>query len=78
MQRAVGSVRNGDQVIGAESLPAPVAVELIAAGTEQCFAARIGTGLHGKSNVPGVFVILHGKAVEVGVAGGASGGIEVL
>jgi len=35
VQRAVGSVRDRDEVVGAERLAASIAVELIAAGTER-------------------------------------------
>ena len=78
MQRAGGSVRDRDQVIGAERLAASVAVELIAAGAEQLAADRIGAGADFQEEIAAVFVVLDRKTFKERVAGGAGGGVELL
>ena len=76
VQRAVGSVRDRYQVVGAERLAASIAVELIAAGTEHRAASR--AGMHFQEGIAAVFVVFDRKAFKERVAGGARGGCEGL
>jgi hypothetical protein len=58
-------------VVGAERVAASVAVELVAAGTQQFAADGIGAGVDFQECVPAVFVVLDRKALEESIAGGA-------
>jgi len=59
-------------MIGAEGVPAAVAVELIAAGAEQFTASGVSAGVDFENGIAdSVFVVIEGEAVEVCVAGGA-------
>src|ERR1019366_231505 len=64
VRRAVGSVRDRDQVIGAERLAASVAVELIAAGAEQFLANGIGAGADFQDGVSIIPVVFNGKTFK--------------
>jgi hypothetical protein len=63
-------------VVDAERLAASIAVELIAAGTEQFFASR--TGVDFQEDIAAVFVVFDRKTFKERVTGGAGGGIELL
>ena len=64
-------------MIGAERLPASIAVELAAAGTEQLAAIAVGARVHFEDNAAGaIFVVLERQALEQGVAIGAGSGRE--
>ena len=77
VERPIRTVRNRYQVIGTERFAAPVAVELIAAGTKQGGAVGLGAGRLGNRDVPGaVFVVVYRDAVEIRVATGAGGGSD--
>jgi hypothetical protein len=76
VQRAVGAVRYRHEVVGAESLAASIAVELIAAGTEHLAASRAGVNF--QEGLAAVFVVFDRKTFEERVAGGAGGGGEGL
>ena len=77
MQRSVGAVRHGDQVVGAECLATSVAMELIAAGAEELAAGGVRTRADFEEGVAAVFVVLDRNAIEVGIAIGAGGGSEL-
>jgi len=63
-------------MVGAERLPASIAVKLVAAGTQHLVAVGIGTGVHFQDCVSAIFVVLDGKALKEGVACGAGSGGE--
>jgi hypothetical protein len=62
-------------VVDAERLAASIAVELIAAGTEQFFASR--TGVDFQEDIAAVFVVFDRKTFKERVAGGAGGESEM-
>ena len=76
VQRAVGSVRDRYQVVGAERLAASIAVELIAAGTEH--RAASGAGVDFQEGIAAVLVVFDRKTFKECVAGGAGSGGELL
>ena len=76
VQRAVGAVRDRDEVVGTERLAASIAVELIAAGTEHGAASR--AEVHFQEGIAAVFVVFDRKTFKERVAGGAGGGVELL
>jgi hypothetical protein len=76
VERSVGSVRYGHEVVGAERLAASIAVELIAAGTEHRSASR--TGVDFQEGIAAVFVVLDRKTLKERVADGAGSGGELL
>ena len=76
MQRSVGAIGHGDQMIGAEKLTASIAAELVAAGAEHLAANSIRTGMDFQESIAAVFVVFDRKALEKRVAGGAGSGSE--
>jgi len=78
MQRSIGAVRHGDQVVGAECLATSVAMELIAAGAEHLAAGGVRTRADFEKCVAAVFVVFDRKALEERVAGGTGGGGELV
>ena len=77
MQRSIGAVRHGDQVIAAERLATSVAMELIAAGAEELAAGGVRTRADFEKCVAAVFVVFDRKALEKRLARGAGCGIEL-
>ena len=71
MQRSVGAIGHGDQMIGAEKLTASIAAELVAAGAEHLAACGIGTRADFQKGIAAVFVVFDRKALEQRVASGA-------
>jgi hypothetical protein len=64
MQRSMGAIRHGDQVIDTECLAASVAVELVAAGAEHLAACGIRTRADFEEGIAAVFVVFDWKALE--------------
>jgi hypothetical protein len=77
MQRFVGAIGHGDEVIDAECLAASVAMELVAAGAEHLAAGGGGTGANFEEGIAAIFVVFDWKALEKRVAGGAGSGGEL-
>jgi hypothetical protein len=78
MQRPFRAIRDGDQVVDAESLAASVAVKLIAAGAEHLATFGVCARPNFKDNASqAIFVVLDRKALEERVAGEAGGGSEL-
>jgi hypothetical protein len=77
VQRSIGAVRHQDQMVGAESLAASVAVKLVAAGAQHLAAGGIHARADFEERVSTVFVVLNRKALENRVARGAGGGSEL-
>jgi hypothetical protein len=63
-------------MIGAEGLPASIAVELFAAGAKKLAAVSVGARVDFEHGIRAVFVVLDRDAVVVGAAVGAGGGSE--
>ena len=78
MERSVGAIGYGDQVVGAECLATSVAMELIAAGAEHLAAGAVRTRADFKKGLAAVFVVFDRKALEERVAGGTGGGGELV
>ncbi len=76
MQRSVGAVGYGDQVVGAERLAASIAMELVAAGTEHLAAGGVRAKADFEECATAIFVILNRKALEKCVASGAGDRVE--
>jgi hypothetical protein len=65
-------------VVGAEGLPASIAVKLITTGTKELAADRIGARVRFQRGVPAIFVVLDRNPLNDRVAVGAGGGSELL
>ena len=76
MQRTIGAVRNGDEVVDAKGVAASVAMELIAGGAEKFAACGVRAGVDFEDAVPALFVAFDGQAIKRGVAFGAASGSE--
>jgi len=68
VQRSVGAVGYRYQAICAEAVPAAIAMELIAAGTEH--GAAFCAGMNFQEDVASVLVVFDWEAFKEGVAGG--------
>jgi hypothetical protein len=77
MQRLIGAIRDRDQVVGAERLATPIAMELVAAGAKHLAAIGIRARTDFEECVAAVFVVLDRKVLEKRVAGGAGGGSDL-
>ena len=77
VQRSLGAIGHGDQVVDAERLATSVAIELIAAGAEELAAGGVRTGADFEEGVATVLVVFDRKALEERVAGGAGSRGEV-
>jgi len=78
VQRSLGAIGHGDQVVDAERLATSVAMELIAAGAEELAAGGVRTRADFEEGVAPVFVVLDRKALEKRLAGGAVSGGELV
>ena len=76
MQRRICAIWNRNEVVRAKRLPASVAVELIAAGTQQFSAGGISARVDFEEGVAAVFVVLNGKTLEQRIASGTRSGSE--
>jgi hypothetical protein len=76
MQRTIGAVRNGDEVVDAKGVAASVAMELIAGGAEKFTACSVRAGADFENCVAAVFVAFDGQAIKRSVAFRAVGGSE--
>src|ERR1700691_6018357 len=74
VQRSVSSVRERDQMIGAERLATTVAMELVAAGAQHFAAGSVRARVDFEEGLAAVLFVLDRKTLEKCVAGGAGSG----